>query len=197
MLHSENRLEMQFFSTHDTFGRIDAVLNCVGVFDVDPIIVRASINKFHTVPEGFFSNILGSVYSSYYFSLLKGDQEGFILNVSPMISDEELVKLSKYFTIWENLKGYTTLVAEALAKSKTRFISISPSSIETQLSSISVTTKKSLTRALVMDSVIKRYNKHKEFVNLVLYAMTNSEITGVELELGAEKYKSPLMVARI
>ena len=137
------------------------------------------------------------MYSSYYFSLLKGKQEGLILNVSPMISDVELKKLSKYFTIWTSLKDYTCFAAESLAKHNTRFISISPSSIDIQLPNITMSSEKSLTRALVMDSVIKRYKNHREFVNLVLYAMTNSDITGVELELGAAEYKSPPMIARI
>ena len=184
-------------NTYTYFGQVDAVINCVGIFDVDPIIMRSSINRFHVVPEGFFANLLGSVYSSYYFALLKGDREGFVLNASPMINETEIKKLSKYFNLWTSQNSYTEMISKVLSKKNIRFISISPSSMDTLMPDITMRSKKDVTRALVMDSVIKRYQNYREFVNLVIFAMTNSDINGVDLELDNGEYSTPPMVAKI
>ncbi|CAI2373111.1 unnamed protein product [Moneuplotes crassus] len=74
------------YHAYSLFGQIDAVINCVGLFSVDPTVVRTSLSKFYTAPRGYFANFLGSLYSTYYFTQLKsegpGSCEGVILNRS-------------------------------------------------------------------------------------------------------------------
>lgn len=181
---------------YEVFGRVDAIVNCAGIFDIEPIAVRESINRWATISLGFFTNILGCYYTAYYFTLLKGDQEGLVINAGPMISDIELCKLSKFFTISSSLSKYTAVVAENFSKHNIRYLNISPSSMETVMPGVNYQSCDDIRRALVMDSVIKRYNNHEEFVNLVLYAITNSHLNGVELELG-DRHVHPPMVAKI
>ena len=192
-----NQVKDAIFQAYETFGRIDAIINWVGIFDVDPIVIRASINKFYAVPQGFFANVLGSVYTAKYFTQLKGNGEGVVLNVCPMINNEEIRKYTKYFNQWVDISSYTVTMAEILIKKGIRFVSISPSTMDTLMPDSSIISQDDIRRALIIDSVIKRYENYKEFVDMAIYSLTNSEINGVELELGSEDSYRPPMIARI
>ena len=185
------------YQAYSIFGKIDAVINCVGIFSIDPTTIRISINRFKTVPRGFFANVLGSVYISFYYTLLKEEGEGVILNVSPMITTNELEKLSVYFSRWVYNNSISTSMFEVLVMKEIRFLSISPSSMSTLMLNIPYESEIEVRKALIMDSVIKRYHNYKEFVDLAIYALNNSKINGVELELGNENYSRPPTVAKI
>lgn len=114
-----------------------------------------------------------------------------------MINDEELSKLSKYFKIWASISSFTMPVAKYLSNHNVRFLSISPSSMATLMPDVNYRAKDDLARALIIDSVLKRYQKHEEFVDLVIYAITNPNVNGVELELGNNDFAKPLMIARL
>lgn len=183
--------------TYDVFGKIDAVINCAALFDIEPMVYRAALQRFYTVPQGFFTNLLGSFYTSYFYTLLKGDGPGVIINVRPMINDEELSILSVFFKSWFNVNSLTSIVTKFFNKMNIRLLSISPSSMDTLIPNINVYKEKEKTRSIVMDSVIKRYRNHEDFVNLVIYCITNSQLNGVELELDNYDFISPPMVAKI
>jgi len=183
--------------TYHKFGRIDGIVNCAGVFDIEPIIIRESLTAFYTIPQGFFTNLLGSLYSLYYYSQYKDKEEGVIINVGPMINSQELNKLSKYFQIWTSINSFTPLAAEYFRSNSLRFLSISPSSMEIQMPSVDNSIDNSTTREMIMDTVLKRYKNHNEFVSLVIYALTNSGINGVELELGNTDFNTPPTIAKM
>lgn len=114
-----------------------------------------------------------------------------------MINDEELSKLSRFFKIWASISAFTYPVAKYLSRHNVRFLSIAPSSMDTLMPDVNYRTKGELARALIIDSVIKRYQKHDEFVDLVIYAITNPNVNGVELELDNNDFTKPLMIARL
>ena len=65
-------------------------------------------------------------------------------------------------------------------------LSISPWSIDTLIPKIDYNSETDTARAVIMDSVIKRYEKHEEFVHLVLSFIVDDNLNGIQLELGSE-----------
>lgn len=52
-------------------------------------------------------------------------------------------------------------------------------------------------RAVIIDSVMKRYQKHEEFVHLVLSSIVDESLNGIPLELDSSHFAGPPVIARI
>lgn len=163
--------------------------------------MRTSWNEYKTMSWGLITNSIGSIYTSLYatryFLLNEGKDKGVVINVSPMICDQELVYLSKHFKTYFNIEGFTVPLAKYFSKHKIRILSISPSSIDTLLPKIDYISESEKARAVIIDSVIKRYKMHDEFVHLVLSSITDANLNGILLELDSNQFTAAPVIARI
>ena len=129
--------------------------------------------------------------------LNEGKDKGVIINVSPMIWDQELIYLSKHFKTLFNIEGFTVPLARFFSKHKMRILSITPGSIDTLYPKIDYNSETDTAREVIMDSVMKRYEKHEEFVHLVLSSIVDENLNGIQLELGSEWINSSPVIAKI
>lgn len=104
----------------DTYGRVDALINCAGGNHPDATVIPGEKTFFDLTKDGFQKvfnlNFLGSVLPSQVFGEIMGEQqEGVILNISSMAATRPMTRVVAYAGAKAGISNFTHWLAVYMA----------------------------------------------------------------------------------
>lgn len=114
---------------HETFGRLDGLINAAGVVafgnlaDTDDAVIE----------ELFFTNVIGPLWMIRRTTPMLAQSQGFVLNISAVVADQPMPGMAAYAATKAALTGADKALVRELRRSKISVYDVRPPHTETGL----------------------------------------------------------------
>lgn len=187
---SEDQVQSAIDQILNHFGRLDVLVNCAGLFLVNPIYKESTeeVHSLKAFQDIFNVNVSGTfnVTRLVVAAMMKGapdanGQRGVIINTSSITGLDGLTNCLAYSASKAAVVGMTLPLARELGKFGIRVMSIAPGVFQTPM----VAEMEAVKGMVVSNAYPKRPGEPREFAMLVMAIIENSYLNGQVVRLDA------------
>lgn len=183
---SESDVIRLFEETKNAFGKLDILVNNVGVYLYEPIeqISVASVQRHLNI------NVMGSLLTIREAVKMFGDNGGNIINISSVVSNIPVPTGSVYSATKAALDAITVALSKELGAKNIRVNSILPGAVETEGSHSAGVIGSDFEKTLVNNTPLGRMGQPEDIAKVAVFFAANESawITGEKVSVSGGIY---------